>query len=615
VRAYNSQNAIIAEADGGYWSFTTQSLPGSFNKLAPANNSTNVLATGVQLSWGASTNPAPEHYEYCLDTVSNTRCDTQWVTASSPVTLTSLNVNTIYYWQVRAVNGSGSTLANDGNWWQFTTQISPNIFNKLWPPDAATNQPANSVGLSWMISPNALRYQYCISTTNNACSSTWISVGTATSTTVTTPLNYATQYYWQVEAVYSNDTTSADAGAWWRFTTQDAPPAAFMKTSPGNDSTNLYTDVTFTWQASAGATSYEFCLSDMNNDTTCGDAPWDFVSGTTYTVFGLDVGATYYWQVRAINGTATTESNTGTWCAFQTQPNPPQAFHKTTPADGTVGAATTLNLVWNPTASTGVTYQVCSDTTNAAICDMNAWQTVPSGTAYTLANLARGVRYYWQVRATNGGGTTYADGDQAAWWSFTTLPDAPVSSNLTIYGQPEDASVSDTLQGADTAGWSFTLYGSQPSGILDLQSNGHFIYTPVPNSFDPVSFQFRVTDTINPPAGPYTVTINYVPVNDAPVLNLITVPDSVLSALPINFTASATDVDLGDQLTFTGLNLPAGASLVSTTGDFNWTPIYSKAGSNSYTFTITVSDGSLIDSQQITVIVLPQLIYLPIVVR
>ncbi len=38
--------------------------------------------------------------------------------------------------------------------------------------------------------------------------------------------------------------------------------------------------------------------------------------------------------------------------------------------------------------------------------------------------------YYWQVRAINGSGTTYADG--GTWWSFTT---APVSQEMTFYSQ------------------------------------------------------------------------------------------------------------------------------------------------------------------------------------
>jgi hypothetical protein len=34
----------------------------------------------------------------------------------------SLSSKTVYYWEVRAVNSAGTTLANSGTWWRFTTK-------------------------------------------------------------------------------------------------------------------------------------------------------------------------------------------------------------------------------------------------------------------------------------------------------------------------------------------------------------------------------------------------------------------------------------------------------------------------------------------------------------
>ena len=42
-------------------------------------------------------------------------------------------------------------------------------------------------------------------------------------------------------------------------------------------------------------------------------------------------------------------------------------------------------------------------------------------TSIGLSGLSEGTTYYWQVRAQNTGGTTYANGSSTAYWSFTTL--------------------------------------------------------------------------------------------------------------------------------------------------------------------------------------------------
>jgi hypothetical protein len=94
--------------------------PGAFAKSSPRNAAKN-LATSVALAWGASTNASS--YEYCYDTSNNNTCNGNWVSTGSARTATAslLSRNTSYYWQVRAVNGAGTTLANSGTWWKFTT--------------------------------------------------------------------------------------------------------------------------------------------------------------------------------------------------------------------------------------------------------------------------------------------------------------------------------------------------------------------------------------------------------------------------------------------------------------------------------------------------------------
>jgi hypothetical protein len=96
-------------------------LPRSFGKTAPKNNAKN-QATSMTLSWAASTGAAS--YEYCVDTTNDNACAGSWVStgATRQASVTGLARNVTYFWQVRARNGGGTTLANAGTWWRFSTR-------------------------------------------------------------------------------------------------------------------------------------------------------------------------------------------------------------------------------------------------------------------------------------------------------------------------------------------------------------------------------------------------------------------------------------------------------------------------------------------------------------
>ena len=100
---------------------TAPALPGAFNKSAPANNATGSSRTALTLSWAASSGAT--RYEYCFDTVNDNVCNATWTSTGTArtVTIGGLGSLTAYYWEVRAVNAVGTTLANTGTWWKFTT--------------------------------------------------------------------------------------------------------------------------------------------------------------------------------------------------------------------------------------------------------------------------------------------------------------------------------------------------------------------------------------------------------------------------------------------------------------------------------------------------------------
>ncbi len=274
--------------------------PAPFGKISPGDALT-VPVNGVVLKWEASS--AGVTYQYCLKT--RTKCPgNSWksVGPATSVTITGLNANTTYYWEVRAVSTAGTTYANGTNsFWSFRTSLTaPGAFNKIGPADQAVDT-ARSLTLTWGASAGSgIHYEYCITLKGNACS-TWNSV--TTNSAAISGLEYATSYSWQVRAVNTAGTTYANepAGVVWSFQTKMAPPAAFTKQSPSNAITGIPLNPVLTWNSSAGTDiHYEYCIyGPALNGNAC--TTWTSVTTTSAAISGLDYMTTYSWQVRAVN--------------------------------------------------------------------------------------------------------------------------------------------------------------------------------------------------------------------------------------------------------------------------------------------------------------------------
>jgi hypothetical protein len=329
-----------------------------------------------------------------------------------------------------------------------TVGTAPAAFGKASPADGAAGQPLSPI-LTWGSVADATSYEYCYDTSNDGACSTWVDAGSATSAGVGS-LALDTTYYWQVRAINDYGTTYADGaqGAYWDFTT-GGPPGAFGKASPADGAVGRPLGSTLTWEAAAEATSYEYCL-DVSNDDAC-DYAWVPVGGATSAGVGpLALDTTYYWQVRAINDFGTSHADGGAWWDFTTG-GPPGAFGKVAPADGAVGRPLALTLSWG--ASAGATsYEYCFDPSDNDLCS-DGWESTGTETSVSLPDVETNT-LYWQVRATNDFGTTYAD--SGAWWDFTTVATATFRSvgmyDGWVLEQDEDSGKGGTFDAAAATG-------------------------------------------------------------------------------------------------------------------------------------------------------------------
>ncbi len=134
-----------------------------------------------------------------------------------------------------------------------------------------------------------------------------------------------------------------------------------------------------------------------------------------------------------------------------------------------------------------------------------------------------------------------------------------------------------------------------------------FSWTPTSGQAGTYTVTFTATDNGTPPlSDTRTISITVTPAGSTPpTLNPIG-PQTVQEEAMLTFTATATDPDIGQTLTFSlGVGAPPGASIDPLTGVFTWTPTEAQ-GPSVYTVTVVVTDSGsppAFDSATITVTV------------
>jgi uncharacterized repeat protein (TIGR01451 family) len=434
-----NRNTPVQVSGGCGWGIP---LPAPFSKTAPVSGATG-LPTTVVLSWTAPASGTLHHYRYCLATTPSCAPSTQVPSTTISVTVSGLAPGATYHWQVRACATSACDLftdANSGTHWTFTVQPLPSQsgFNKTAPANGATGQPVNNLLLQWTTVADAGHYELCYDTTlNGACNASWLNVSSLSSFLLS-GLTLGTTYEWQVRACnIAGCNGGANNGGWWLFTTATGP-AAFSKLSPADNSSGLPPSPTLVWASTTGngTVTYDYCVKTVN--AACTGSEWTNVGTlTSTTLSGLSAGTIYYWQVRACDDDGCREANAGSRWKFQTA-QAIGSFSKFAPGDGAFNVNTnTAQLQWSQ--SDGATeYKVCLGTAvNACnILDGGPGQYASVGlNQFRILNdlpLLPNTTYYWQVLATNGVYTTFANGNNPfAFWSFTTLPNGPGNFNKT----------------------------------------------------------------------------------------------------------------------------------------------------------------------------------------
>jgi fibronectin type 3 domain-containing protein len=335
-------------------------------------------------------------------------------------------------------NGPGSTTLPQFNIVTGAPPTSPSA-----PTNLAATAGNSQVSLTWTASSGATSYSVYRGTAAGGESTTALATGvTSAAYTDATAVN-GTTYYYVITATNTGGTSgkSNEASA---TPEPPAPAAPTNLTATGGNS-----QVSLTWTASSGATSY----SVYRGTAAGGESTTALAAGLTsaaYTDATAVKGTTYYYEVSANNaGGASGKSNEASATPALAAPSAPTNLAAT-------ASNSQVSLTW--TLSAGATAYSIYRGTTAGGESSTALASGVTSTSYTDTTAANGTTYYYKVTATNGGGASgYSNEASAA--PALVAPAAPGG----LSASPSNAQVSLSWSPSAWAA-SYNVYRGTASG-------------------------------------------------------------------------------------------------------------------------------------------------------
>ncbi|MBI2420337.1 MAG: T9SS type A sorting domain-containing protein [Ignavibacteriales bacterium] len=265
-------------------------------------------------------------------------------------------------------------------------EVTKPLAPKLVSPDSASTGVTTSPTFVWRKSAGALLYRLMVSK-NLTFTSLVVNDSTLTDTMKqVTGLTNGTKYYWKVNA--TNSAGTSPFSTTYNFTTAAAPAGVPVLVSPVNNAVNQALSLNLKWLKVTGATKYHV---QIGRDTTAFEIS-DSAVVDTFKQVGLKEVLTYYWRVRASNGSS--------WSAFSNM------FHFRTllKAPDTLQVSTVLNvkvvnLKWRNNSGTNPKFVIERKSTGA----FSVVATTASGAiTYSDSSVSLGQSYTYRVRAVAG---------------------------------------------------------------------------------------------------------------------------------------------------------------------------------------------------------------------
>ncbi len=313
---------------------------------------------------------------------------------------TGLSAATTYFFEVKAVDASGSSAAS--------SPVSASTPLAAPTGVVASTVSPTEIDLAWSPVSGATGYVVQRSSTSGG---PYTTVGSpASASFANTGLSAASTYYYVVKATAGavSSALSSEVSA----TTSLAAPAAVVATAVSSSEIDL------TWSAVTGATGYVVQRSSTSGGpyTTVGSP-----ASASFANTGLSAASTYYYVVKATAGAVSS--------ALSSEVSATTSLAAPAGVVATAVSSSEIDLTWS--AVTGATgYVVERGTTSGG-----PYTAVgsPASTSFANTGLSSGATYFYVVKATAGAVSSALSSEVSA----LTLPAAPSGVSATAVSSSE----------------------------------------------------------------------------------------------------------------------------------------------------------------------------------
>ena len=428
-----------ATADNGGLKYTLTTVA---DTTAPVISSIAVTGIGqsqATVTW--STNePATSQVEIstALDlTGSNSTTLVTDLKQAHSVTVTGLNLNTLYYYRVKSKDGANNLTTSSIT--SFSTIVGVDTTGPAISNVLATATSMTTATITWTTSENADHF-VSYGTTVGLGYVQGSAAASVTSHTVNlTGLTAGQTYYYQVQSsdFFGNLTTDNNGGNYYTLTTAaDTTPPTISNVLEANIND---TSATITWDTNEAATTrIEYGTSQTLTGATFTTMITDPILRHSETLFGLIQNTVYYYRVRSQDFALTPNPAASDIGSFQTAATPDATAPNITNVRLANLNLNSVQVLWdtNEPSNSFVEYQAGQTIENAN--KQTAGLETDSVTSHTisLSGLAANTTFTYRVLSRDASGnlaTATAD-SQNNTLRFTTVADttAPIISDLTI---------------------------------------------------------------------------------------------------------------------------------------------------------------------------------------
>lgn len=323
--------------------------------------------------------------------------------------VSTLEMNTRYFWRIRAV-GSGGITSNFTSARSFSTLVSTPVLSA--PNDGALDVAINMVSFSWMPNPKPASYRVQISKSSTFISSSDIIYDKTVTglTTMVDNLPANSTLYWRIRA----EDGILGVSYWSQPYTFSTTMLPVINTAPADNSRALGIPIRMEWTSAGSNASYDLQIATDKGFSTI------VISRTVQGMNADDIGmldglknfTQYWWRVRPRSASGVDIA----WSQANTFTTKIGGAVVQMPLNNATDISTNTRFEWKPVDG-AETYSIIISK-NADLSDPIASASAMVKNTFSLpaSELELNTVYYWQVTAasTNDGTTT------STTWTFTT---------------------------------------------------------------------------------------------------------------------------------------------------------------------------------------------------